>query len=682
MANSDSEFKASKTLEPGTIDKIRQNIGPIDPLEAQSLANKLGGEVLRERASAPDTSNMPRHRQHTEVIRATGRSASDISAASGALSSTTNKTQMASVNQIVTTSTVKRKKTEEDLPALTARDLKLIDRVMMDPEYDIKPNLGLFNFLFRISQKNREKVTKKFGEYTVKKHIEHMQAFISTIKTFIQLSPDHYKSKIATETDLKFKFLRTIGKWSMRDIKVLALDVENAADNLTVSMLIPFVRAVYHELITIYYIGEQQIPALIKEIYTDITAYPDADKAKMQMLAKQGITEWIYIYNQVIKGMYPLLMRMCTSEYVEFPRFFTAQIANILQFVNHTKFDLLLPEKNKKKPEDDKKKTQEEAKKKLEQNRHVAGKKDELVISGLKMLEQLFPKAGFSALDAHPDMYPYFQPLFDFEDGFNMLHPENPLQVTVVLIKIIEEFLQGCRNINFNIKADEKLSELPDDFNLTLSEWASYHEDLFDKKYCDYFKNYVNSIYSQKDYARTQYGKETLNNFLWRAKYWFLPHYKFNAPILQKPSNDSRYKPLYARTDYLRTVFTTLVQRIDQNAAGKKTVLGIMNPWDRYQFDLPNVISKRLDVLLGAKRPDDVTNATNANLIKYTLCMISVLDWWINNASSPAYTSNTENQYRVSAKDGSPEFSVPVRTDQNALFAENIKKSMAARAKK
>nr|MCR5217166.1 hypothetical protein [Treponema sp.] len=122
--------------------------------------------------------------------------------------------------------------------------------------------------------------------------------------------------------------------------------------------------------------------------------------------------------------------------------------------------------------------------------------------------------------------------------------------------------------------------------------------------------------------------------------------------------------------------------RIDQNAAGKKTVLGVMNPWDRYQFDLPNVISKRLDVLLGAKRPDDLTNATNANLIKYTLCMISVLDWWINNPSSPAYSSSTENQYRVSAKDGSPEFSVPLRTDQNTLFAENIKKSLAARAKK
>lgn len=681
MATSDSEIKTAKTLEPGTIDKIRQKIGPIDPLEAQSLANKLGGEVLKERAAPIDQANMPRRRNHSEIIRATGQSSSDISSASGALSSTTNRSQMANVNQIVTSSNVKRKKTDGELPALSSRDLKMIDRVMMSAEYDIKPNLGLFNFLFRMSQKNRERVTKKFGEYTVKKHIEHMQAFISTIKTFIQLSPDIYKSKIATEPDLKFKFLRTIGKWSMRDIKVLALDVENAADNLTVSMLIPFVRAVYHELITIYYIGEQQVPALIKEVYQDITNYPDADKAKMQMLARQGITEWIYIYNQVIKGMYPLLMRMCTSEYVEFPRFFTAQIANILHFVNHTKFDLLLPEKNKKKAEENKK-AQEETKKKQEEQDNVAGKKDELVNAGLKMLEQLFPRAGFSALEAHPDLYPYFQPLFEFEDGFNMLHPENPLQVTVVLIKIIEEFLQGCRNIDFNIKADEKLSALPDDFNLTLSEWASYHEDLFDKKYCDYFKNYVNSIYSQKDYARTQYGKETLNNFLWRTKYWFLPHYKFSAPILQKPSNDSRYKPLFSRTHYLRTIFTTLVQRIDQNAEGKKTVLGIMNPWDRYQFDLPNVISKRLDVLLGAKKTDDLTNATNANLIKYTLCMISVLDWWVNNPTSPAYSTGIENIYRISAKDGSPEFSVPLRSDQNALFAENIKKSIAARAKK
>ena len=149
---------------------------------------------------------------------------------------------------------------------------------------------------------------------------------------------------------------------------------------------------------------------------------------------------------------------------------------------------------------------------------------------------------------------------------------------------------------------------------------------------------------------------------------------------MTKPLNDSKYKPIYARTDYVRTVFTTLSRRIDENMVSKKPVLGIMNPWERYNFDIPNIVSKRLDVLLGAKKQTD-TNATNANLIKYTLCIVSVLDWWINNETSPAYTTDPMNLYRISDKDGGPQFSVPVRNDQNALFAANIKKQIAGNQK-
>lgn len=215
-----------------------------------------------------------------------------------------------------------------------------------------------------------------------------------------------------------------------------------------------------------------------------------------------------------------------------------------------------------------------------------------------------------------------------------------------------------------------------------MSDWAFYHEELFDKKLGDYLRTYVNSIYSSSDYASTQYGKENLNNILWRTKYFFLPNYQFSAPILQKPSNDSKYRPLYARTDYIRTVFSSLVRRIDENAASKKAVLGVLNPWERYNFDLPNSISTRLDVLLGAKRSDSTTAATNANLIKYTLCVVSVLDWWINNPTSPAYTGESEKIYRVSQKDGQPQFSVPVRSDQKKLFAESIKKQIEAKSAK
>ena len=671
----------NRSFAPGTLDQTRKNIGPIDDAEARLMQQKLGGEILPERSVPVDMSKMPRKAPSRRVIRSSGVSASDASSKSAGLSLNVSK-QGTPTSQIMNGGSAKLKKTDDELPAMDPHDLKLIDALMMSPEYGIKPNYGVFNIFYRMSPKNRKKLAKEYGEYSIKSYLDHLQAFISTIKTFIQISPDSYKAKIATDTDLKFKFLRTVGKWTMHDLKMMADSLQEQAADLTVPMLIPFVCAVYHEVLTVYYIGEKRIPALIKEIFTDITQYPKVNPAKMQELAKQAITEWLYVYDQIIKGMYPLLMRMCGTEYVEFPRFFTAQVAQILKFVGLSKFDILVPEKKPEGEKAEEKKPAAEEEKKKEETRHIAGQKDEIVAAGLKILDQMFPEAGFAQLDKYPDLFPYFQPLYRFDDGFNMLNPKNGLQVTVVLLKIIDDLFHGCRNIQFNFKADEVLGAMPDSISDVMGDWSFYGEDLFNKKYGDYLREFVNAVYLQKDYANTQYGKESLNNILWRTKYYFLPNFKFNAPILAKPTNDSKYKPLCSRTDYVRTAFTVLARRIDENQAGHGTVLGVVNPWNRYVFDIPNTVSKRLDVLLGAKRDDETTAATNANLIKYTLCIMSVLDWWVNNASSPANTSDPMELYRVSDKDGSPEFSVPQRSDQNQLFAEAMKKAVAARHQK
>ena len=660
-----------QTYAPGTLDHTRQNIGPIDMEEALEMQKKLGGEIIQERSAPVDPQSMPRRSPRRTVVKSSGMSSSDVSSRSAAAStsaSSSSKPQPASA-------AVAKISNDEDLQPMAAKDLKQIENLMMDSEYSLKPNYGLLNFLYRMSSKNRKKLSRDFGEFYVKTYVDHLQGFITTIKTFIQISPDTYKAKIATDTELKFKFLRTVGKWTMQSIKVAALDLEQKADNLTIAMTVPFVAAIYKELLTIYYIGEQKVPQIIKEIYSDLAIYPKVNQEKIQELAKQGITEWLYICDQVIKGLYPLLMRMCGTEYAEYPQFFTSQVGPILKFVGLTKFDLLVPEK--KKPAKEEEKVEEE--KKNDEVHRIAGQRDEIVEAGLKVLEQLFPDAGFASLEKHPDMYPYFQPLYKFADGFNALSPKNGIQVALVLMRIIEDLFQGCRNIQFNLKADEVLSEIPDDISAVLSDWSYYREDLFDKKYGDYLRQFVNSTYSNKDYPTSQYGKESINNMLWRTKYYFFPNFKFNPPVLTKPLNDSKYKPIYARTDYVRTVFTTLSRRIDENMVSKKPVLGIMNPWDRYNFDIPNTVSKRLDVLLGAKKMDNLTSATNANLIKYTLLIMSVLDWWLNNGSSPAHTTDPMQIYRMSEKDGTPEFSAPERTDQNQLFADGIKKAIASK---
>lgn len=667
----ESNKGTTRAFEPGTFERTRKNIGPLDETERMEMAQKIGGEILPEKSIPVDPAKMPKKKNATVIARATGHSSSDVSARSGNLSATSG---VSTAKKTPSNSEI-LKKTDDDLPATTAKDLKLMNKLMMDEEYQIKADRGFLNFFYNLSAKNKEKLSKDYGSLKVKKQVEHLQAFITTIKTFIQLSPDTYKANIATESDLKFKFLRTVGKWNLKTIRPIAVEIEQLSNDLTVPMMIPYVKAIYHEIITVYYIGEQQIPAIIKEIFADLCKFPNLDKSYLQSLAKEGITEWLYVYNQIIKGLYPLLMRMCSQVYVDFPEFFTKQIGQILQFLGLSKFDLLLPEK-KKKSDEEIQKEEEEARKKAEEKKHVPGKKDELVNMGLKLLEQLFPEAGFSNLESHPDMFPYFQPIYKFNDGFNMLSPSNGLQVTIVLVKILDDLFHGCRNVNFNIKADEKLGMIDDSIASVMSDWGFYIEDLFYKKIGDYLRSFMNSFYSQSDYPTTNYGKENINNILWREKLYFLPNLRFNSLTLNKPRNDSKYEPLYNRSDYIRTVFTVLGRRIDENAASKKPVLGILNPWDRYVFDIPNIVSKRLDVLLGAKKDDQHTAATNANLIKYTLCVSAVLDWWINNNSSPAYTTDALNFYRVSP-DGAPEFSAEIRSDQNQLFVNAIKKAVA-----
>ena len=59
----ENENRPKRTLEPGTLDKTRKNIGPIDANEALFMQKKLGGEILREKLSPADYSNMPANRR-------------------------------------------------------------------------------------------------------------------------------------------------------------------------------------------------------------------------------------------------------------------------------------------------------------------------------------------------------------------------------------------------------------------------------------------------------------------------------------------------------------------------------------------------------------------------------------------------------------------------------------------
>lgn len=644
---------------PGTLDRTRKAIGQLNPGEAEIMSKKLGGEVMYERSDSSNSAG--------KSTKGTGRLMRQTVSGNSENSSNSN----GAGNEHHGNGSRKR---QEELAPVTSKLNSLFDKLMMRDEYGIKPNYGLFNFIKYFQQNGHEQVISEFCTVTLKHHIENLSGFITVIKTLIQIAPASYKAKIASGTEIKFKFLRMIAGWTMQNVKLAHIELLDLPQPYVVQDLIPYIRAVYKLLIQVYYYGENKIPKLIKEIYTDEVSYPDSPQEKLSSLAKEAITDWLYIQNEIIKKCYPLLMRMCSDTYEEYPDFFKVKVADILKFVGLHKYDLLLPEKAK--PV----KVEQEEKKKNSVLKPEKGVKDQIVTTGIKLLDQLFPQAGFAQLEKHPDMYPYFQPLYHFADGFNVLSPENPLQVTVVLLRILEDCFVGCRNINFVPNATSSTNKEKDSISSVLDDWSAYRENVFEKLYCDPLNDLVNQIYSQDDYEDSQFGKKLITSLLWQTQWHFLPHFKFDQLILERPQDESKYRPLFLRTDFARSYFTEAVSLCDKVASMHGDVSMISNPWEHYKFDISNEISKRLDTLLGANNTSANTNANNANLLKYTLCILSVLDWWINNPESPAYTTSPRHIYRISEEDGKPKFSVPERNDQNKLFAAQIRAALTKKS--
>lgn len=643
---------------PGTLDRTRKAIGQLDPGEAEIMSKKLGGEVMYERSDGSSSSG--------KSSKGTGRLIRQTS--SGNSENTSGSDAAASGQRGNGT-----RRRQEELAAVTPKLSSLFDKLMMRDEYGIKPNYGLFNFIKYFQQNGHEQVVPEFCTVTLKHHVENLSGFITVIKTLIQIAPASYKAKIASGNEIKFKFLRMIAGWTMQSVKLAHIELMDLPQPYVVQDLIPYIRAVYKLLIQVYYYGENKIPKLIKEIYTDEVSYPESPQEKLSSLAKEAITSWLYIQNEIVKKCYPLLMRMCSDTFEEYPDFFKIKVADILKFVGLHKYDLLLPEKAKAV------KTEDSEKKKKTALAPEKGVKDQIVMTGIKLLDQLFPQAGFTQLENHPDMYPYFQPLYHFADGFNVLSPENPMQVTVVLIRILEDFFVGCRNIDFK-PVSTAVSEEKDSISSVMDDWSAYRENVFEKLYCDPLNDLVNQIYSQDDYEDSQFGKKLITSLLWQTQWHFLPNFKFDQLILERPQDESKYRPLFLRTDFARSYFTEAVSLCDKVASMRGDVSMISNPWDHYKFDISNEISKRLDTLLGGNNTTATTNANNANLLKYTLCILSVLDWWINNPESPAYSTNPRRIYRISEEDGKPKFSVPERNDQNKLFAAQIRAALTKKA--
>lgn len=651
MDNQISDKKPVARYEPGELERTRKNLGNIDKEEALRMIKTLGGEIGVEKSAPIDMSKMPKKpkiygsrmvdsrpiSRETEVIKPQ------------------NKKQIYS------------------LPEIDQRVRSNMDEIMIEQGIKVKPNFLTAFINWALNRKDI--ISHDFITSSLNLYITNTSRFVEIVKSLISNATDHTKKQIDKNNTLYYRTLKKINTFDTDLILKLYNQIHKHASDASIRTIQTLTKELFKLLYCLYFLGEGRIPAVLKQLTADILTKKNINQDAIQTQEREASSLWIFIYHQVYRGMYPVMLRLCCKEITPFTTFYTAESSNILKFLELTKFDVLLPEKEQ--PKESKKEEQEKKRMTAEEERELYEQKSrmELFDKGISILNTMFPEAGWDNLAKMPDMYPYFEPLYDFAEGFDFISPENPLQITVILIRILDDFFTACRYINFVPDEQIQLTLGTSDVQALIDSWGGYLSVLFERHYLQSLREIVNNVDAKIDYTESQFGGRLLSNLFWYAKNQFLPLLRFDLKFLDKPKADSVLKPIYLQVPNIRKAFEEIIKRAEKvyasnpQGANDESDIGALKLWTHYNFPMSNIISRRLDVLLGGKNSP---NTNKLNLLKYTACILSVLDWWINDPNSPAYAKNAACPFRKDT-DGHPQFNTPTMENVDYLFAKHLR---------
>jgi hypothetical protein len=293
---------------------------------------------------------------------------------------------------------------------------------------------------------------------------------------------------------------------------------------------------------------------------------------------------------------------------------------------------------------------------------------------GIATLETLFPKAGWDRLSTYPDLFAYFTDMFSMKRGYELIAPTDPLLQVAVLMRILEGLFFALRYVTFGVIVGTNgvTSKVDDFLGSIVNSWQRYIDTALEKEYLPRLVDYCHILENSAESRTSAYAKRTLNELHWAKRLYFLPYYKFES-IGPPPFQKGDTTPIYSEIRQLRRCLTEVAAGIEQGTrrGGAEAMApcdGIDNPWEPYNFEVPNPLSMRLDALLPPKK------RTNASLIFFTLAVTVVLDYLVNNENSWAYETRGGILFRSINGDGAmPLFGVENKIDADVIFKQAMR---------
>jgi len=681
--------KPSAIYEPGELEKVRGRLGPVDETEARRIAQKLGGEVGTEKSVVTPPV------KKTSYVR---RDKGDLSASDHKGRRSGRPVDTAGYDDGFgrTQAAAKQANDPSDDPNIQLRTSYFerikIDRYAAQPEFEIKSSFQAFISILFFFGDPTDNLNPHFVSSRIGVYYKKIELLVNAARALLPRNNARRSERFKKASPYYLSILDVMRYWDIEHINEELIKIQAQQRQATALDFAEIMRCIYRPIFILEKLNmDNHIKGAFKVLYKVVCVDdPTEQKERIQSIIRTALSAFSDIRLEVHFGLYPLLMKYISDRWFPYEQLFIERRRRFMSFLGLSENDQIQPmdpnaslvenadldaEENINKDEEAAREegaASDDPEKKAREEAEKVEKK--AMDHSVKVLESLFPKAGWDKLEEYPDLYPYFVTTYELRRGYELIGPSDPLQQVAVLMHIIEDICVGLRNVTFGtaVGPDGNPAQINELIGSTIANWRRYIEDSFNKEYLPRLTEYCGIIEHSAESRISSFAKKSLNGLRWIRRLYYLPYFKFES-VGPPPFQKQDVTAIYSEVRTLRKNLTLVAAGIEKGnrmggAGAKAHCEGINNPWNRYNFEIPNPVSKRLDALL---TPD---KRNNTALVFFALSVVAVLDNLLNNENSWAYGENAGPIFRsVENKGVTPVFGVDNKLDADKIFKETMR---------
>ncbi len=640
--------RPKELFNPGELDRTRKNLGILSAAEAKRMAEILGGEIGIERT---DEAINSRYRQLAEQ----NRRKHDTLVTRGV-----PRRDVIKERQKVSRPVIKTKPVENVKQPYFERIKMAV--AANKSSYRIKSFSGVIGAFFSFLPGYKNRINPQFIKNINSAVYNHIERLVTSCR--ILYAGIENKDMCEKRNPYAWSIIRTIIEWDIETLEMEIKRLKSISYAVTVESCTGLIRRIYTPMILLSKVPhDPDIKDAVEYLYKQgISGLPEKH-IKIPKLRKRYIlahNEIQSVFSEIKYNAYPLLLMRISPKAYSFTDMLKFQGKAILNFLDIGIDDLVKyteppPPENH---DDGKDGLSEEKDGELEKEPPPL---DIGISQGLFFLESIFPGSGWLKLKNNPDMFTYFQPLLDLNPDMALIAPEDILQKVIILTGILKELFFGFRSIKYGQLRDfsGNAVDLRTRMDEITDNWYHFLTTLIEKNYLTSLTEYARQLERDSTFPDSDYGKRIEADILWMRKKYIFPHTYLDTPKIMKPRINLSVPKLYEKTTVLRSILERMVLEIWNDE--DMPVESVLNPEDEAQFEVESEVSKRLKLYYRRKGKP----LLNKNLILSALHVVLVMDYLMNDRSSPVYSVEPAPLFRsegnlgvipvYSIKSGNPE---------------------------